>query len=85
MSERFTWELRITDARGRRQAVSDEGFANPYISEQSAQQVAELILAHLAPTHSRQEPQPQAVEVGVWLGSEAGGDPIASAQWTADH
>ena len=85
MSERFTWELTVTDATGRRRSVADEGFSNPYISEQPAQQVAELILAQLAPTHAKEEPQPGAVEVGVWLGSEASGDPIASAQWTADH
>ncbi len=85
MSERFTWELVVTDAQGRQRAVPDEGFANPCVSEQPAQQLAELILAQLAPTHAKEEPQPRAVEVQVWLGSGSDGDPIASAQWTADH
>jgi len=85
MSERFTWQLQVTDDKGRQRAVSDEGFSNPYVSEQSAQQVAELVLAHVSLTQAKAEPQPQAVEVGVWLGSEASGDPIAVARWTPGH
>ena len=81
MSEQFTWELLVTDAHGRQQAVPDEGFVNPYVSEQTAQQVAEQVLAQLASSYTGQTPQPQAVEVGVWLGTR-GGDPIATARWT---
>ena len=81
----YAWTLYVTDADGRRAEVSDDTFTNPYVSDETAQQVAELVLTTLAPLHAGDEGGgPQAVEVGVWRDKESTGDPLATARWSPE-
>lgn len=82
MSEQYAWRLVVTDENGSREAVSEETLANPYVSDESAQHVAERLLSALAPGYLAADPKPHAVTVDVWRHRTAKGDPIATAEWT---
>jgi hypothetical protein len=83
MSQQYAWKVLVTDARGHQVATADDTFTNPYISAETAQQVAERIAATVGPRHSDGSPPPQDVTVQVWHRPDATGDPIATAHWSA--
>lgn len=79
-----SWSLEVTDAEGHRERVPDDSFPNPYVSDETAQQIAERLLSGLLAPLVAETPQPRAVAVLVWREKDAGGDPIAEAGWAAD-
>ena len=81
MSEKYVWRMIVTDAQGHKNPSSDDALPNPYISDESAQNVADRVLALIVPGHAAQEPGARSVEVQVWQGRDHGGDPIATAEW----
>ena len=83
MSQQYAWRVLVTNGRGEQVATEDSTFTNPYISEETAQQVAERIVAAVGPQHQGDTPATKGVTVQVWHRPEATGDPIATAHWSA--
>ncbi|MHA6765340.1 hypothetical protein [Streptacidiphilus sp. PAMC 29251] len=85
MSAQHVWTVEVTDSRGHSAPVEDATFPNPYVSDETAEQIAERLLQSLAPAHTAGDgPVPQRVTVRVWRDVNASGDPLAEASWTGD-
>ncbi|MFC1431391.1 hypothetical protein ACEZDB_12120 [Streptacidiphilus sp. N1-3] len=78
-----TWTLDVTDSAGRSTRRDDTTLTNPYISDETAQHIAEQILETLAPgyLHGTGE-APRELVVSVWREKNAEGDPLATARWS---
>jgi hypothetical protein len=83
MSQQYAWRVLVTDSQGDLIPTDDTTFTNPYISDETAQQVAERIASSVGPEHLSEDPTTKEITVQVWHRPEATGDPIASARWSA--
>jgi hypothetical protein len=78
-----SWTLTVTDSSGDTIRVNDTTFTNPYVSDDTAQQIADRILDSVAPgyLHATDE-RPRELTVSVWRDKDPSGDPLATARWT---